>query len=561
MANASSTNVLPPGGSTCPEGVEQRQDPPTQTSPAHPTNTVSRAPDPFNQSVQEPLDPVIQDALQSPVGVPPGGHLATPPSGTSPAQQPAIDASTIASPAILPSGVTMSRPTSPAPTTEAPTPQVLPTGVVRTLTTNLVVVQPGGVPEGGASSVAAISGSSSGNASTSGSANASANPSNGSAVNQATNSSTPASTTGSAAPMVSGTPAGRSTDEIPLQSIGPPSPGAQAGIVPNGQPNNQAGNPIPPPPNSDAGNPILPLPNNQSSHPVAPPPNNQAGNPIPQPLNAPMPPSPTPNRPVSGVTIRLKRILKRSLPKTGRALKSSLHSTGHVTVQVWKRVLNLLLKPPPSRPGPPKEWRSWKVDWPWLSFLLFIEILLIIVVATLHIVSRRSSGFVRLQSPPSFLAKRPALAKAIWQQGILYTTLPTLLMTIYRMMWESSVTAFADRQPYVDLKKPDGGSAEATIMLDYRTFPALWAWFKALRNGHLLLSACLFLSLILSLGGVPLTAFLFTDASFNLNNTFPLSFTTSFNDNTFPNLPDLRQTLDFAASMRLYDGIAPAWIH
>jgi len=75
------------------------------------------------------------------------------------------------------------------------------------------------------------------------------------------------------------------------------------------------------------------------------------------------------------------------------------------------------------------------------------------------------------------------------------------------------------------------------------------------------LSACLLLSLILSLGAVPLTAFLFTDASFNLNNTFPLSFPTSFNDNTFPNVPDLRQTLDFAASMRLYDGSAPTWIH
>jgi Protein of unknown function (DUF3433) len=201
------------------------------------------------------------------------------------------------------------------------------------------------------------------------------------------------------------------------------------------------------------------------------------------------------------------------------------------------------------------------VEWPWLSFLLFIEVSLIVVIATLLTISKRNSGFVRWKSPPSFLAKNPALAKAIWQQGILYTTVPTFLMTIYRMMWESAVTAFADRQPYVDLKKSGGGSAEATIMLDYRAFPALWAWGKAILNGHLLLSACMVLSLILSLAAVPLTAFLFTDASFNLNDTFPLSFTTSFNDNTFPDIPEIRQTLEFAASMRLYDGSAPAWLH
>jgi Protein of unknown function (DUF3433) len=553
MADPSSKNVLAPGGSTRPDEVGRRQDSPTQPSPADPTNTASQTHDPSNQSEQGPLDAgVIQVALPSPIGVPLAGHMAMALPGTFTAEQPMIDASTIASPAILPSGVMTSRPTTPHPTTKAPTLQVPPIGVVRTLTANLVNVQPGGVPEGGSSS--------SENASSTGSANTSASPSSGSATNHATSSSTPASTTGSAAPLVSGASAGRPGDAISLHSVGNPSPEAQVGIVPNGQSNNHAGNPMPTPNN------------NHARIPIPPPPYIQAGNPIPPPGNAPMPHSQTPNLPVPGITPPLRRALKRSLLQTGRALNKSLRQTGsvirsclrsigQVTVQVWQRVLSLIRRPHSSRPGPPKEWRSWKVEWPWLSLLLFIEVSLILVVATLHTVSQKSSGFVRLQSPPSFLAKNPALAKAIWQQGILYTTFPTLLMTVYRMMWESSVTAFADRQPYVDLKKRDGGSAEATVMLDYRAVPTLWAWSKALRNGHLLLSACLLLSLILSLGVVPLTAFLFTDASFNLNNTFPLSFTTSFNDNTFPSLPDLRQTLDFAASMRLYDGGGPAWIH
>jgi hypothetical protein len=40
-------------------------------------------------------------------------------------------------------------------------------------------------------------------------------------------------------------------------------------------------------------------------------------------------------------------------------------------------------------------------------------------------------------------------------------------------MWESTIASFADRQPYVDLKK-EGRPAKATIMLDYKVEPVLF---------------------------------------------------------------------------------------
>ncbi|KAH0543158.1 hypothetical protein FGG08_002503 [Glutinoglossum americanum] len=216
--------------------------------------------------------------------------------------------------------------------------------------------------------------------------------------------------------------------------------------------------------------------------------------------------------------------------------------------------------PPPQKPW--EEWKSWKIRWPWLSFLLFIVVSLIGVVATLDTVSRRNSGFARLSKPPAFLARNPALEKAIWLQGIVYTALPAFIMTVYRTMWESAVTAFADRQPYIDLKKRGGRSLQTTLMVDYKAEPLLYGWFVALRNKHFLLAACMFFSVVLVLLVVPLTSFLFTTVSFASNTILPLSFKTSFNSDIlepYPNSPDLRLLMDSAAAMRLLDARQPPW--
>lgn len=135
-------------------------------------------------------------------------------------------------------------------------------------------------------------------------------------------------------------------------------------------------------------------------------------------------------------------------------------------------------------------------------------------------------------------------------------------MTVYRSMWESAVAAFADRQPYVDLKKSGGRSARTTIMLDYNSKPFIYGWLIAAQHKHFLLAACKLSSVVLALLVVPLTSFLFTAVSFASNTTFPLSFETSFSSNIlgeFPSYPDLRLPLDSAAAIRVQDASRPPW--
>lgn len=127
-------------------------------------------------------------------------------------------------------------------------------------------------------------------------------------------------------------------------------------------------------------------------------------------------------------------------------------------------------------------------------------------------------------------------------------------MALYQKSWESAVSAFADRQPYIDLKKAGGRPPRSTILLDYKAEPFLYSWLIALRNKHFMLAACMFISVVLALLIVPLTSFLFTTNSFASNTTIPLSFETSFNSNIlgeYPNYPGLRLPLGSAAAMHI----------
>jgi len=207
-----------------------------------------------------------------------------------------------------------------------------------------------------------------------------------------------------------------------------------------------------------------------------------------------------------------------------------------------------------------REWKSWKIKYLWLSFLLMITISLIGTIITLNLISKKNGGFAPLTSSPGFLARDPEIERAIWAQGILYTSFPALIMTLYRIMWESTVAAFADRQPYVDLKKDRGRPAKATIMLDYKTEPALWAYILAFKNRHYILGLCMVSSVLLALLVVPLVAFLFTTDSFASNTVLPVSIVTSFDPKSVVSYPpDLRLSLNSAAAMRLQDGRGPSW--
>ena len=121
---------------------------------------------------------------------------------------------------------------------------------------------------------------------------------------------------------------------------------------------------------------------------------------------------------------------------------------------------------------------------------------------------------------------------------------------------DATLNAVLDRQPFVELAK--GGTPEVTIMLEYSKVHLLKRWFKALRNGHVLIAACAVLGNIYSIFMVPLTAYLFTDTRFDLNNTVPGLVIKAFNNTAFSRT-DLRPAFDTVSATLLYGANQPAW--
>ncbi|KAK0743845.1 hypothetical protein B0T18DRAFT_431044 [Schizothecium vesticola] len=175
--------------------------------------------------------------------------------------------------------------------------------------------------------------------------------------------------------------------------------------------------------------------------------------------------------------------------------------------------------------------------------------------------SRTNSGFIAMGEPPSFLASNPDVLRAIWENGLLYTTFPTFLMAVYGSMWEGIVEAVAARQPFVELVR--GARSEKTVLLDYKAENKVKAVYTALRLGHFLLAACMAASLLLSFGVVPMTAFLFTTQKSSLESRVAIAFTSELNHSliisNFPYGPSIRTSLDWSAASLLMKAPPLPW--
>jgi hypothetical protein len=212
-----------------------------------------------------------------------------------------------------------------------------------------------------------------------------------------------------------------------------------------------------------------------------------------------------------------------------------------------------------------KEWKSRRIHMTWLGIQLCVVLAMITTILILDQLSRSKSGFADLGAAPPLFSGKPKLERAIWTQGLMYTALPAFLMTLYRTAWNSSVMALAERQPYVELRRPFRGSPpKQTIMLDYRNEPFMLAWLVAFRNQHYFLSACMLSTVVLTLLVIPLTSFVFAPYNFVFNSTFDLTISTAFNERFFDHyplfgIPDMYLHLDTAASGLLHNGSQLPW--
>jgi len=180
-------------------------------------------------------------------------------------------------------------------------------------------------------------------------------------------------------------------------------------------------------------------------------------------------------------------------------------------------------------------------------------------ITALTVLSYRNSGFLEVPDPPKIFAGHPMLEKTLWSGGFLWTFIPTLLMTFYGMLWGSVVSASADRQAYVELRKEHGAPGNLTILSELRSYNSFKVPFIAFYRRHIVLGFCLCLSLLMSIIVVPLSSYFITDAEMSKNTTVPGTLTTHFNETAFNEKSDLRTVMDSVSATLLQSGSAPPW--
>lgn len=214
----------------------------------------------------------------------------------------------------------------------------------------------------------------------------------------------------------------------------------------------------------------------------------------------------------------------------------------------WKR---------PYRTGPQK-WLS-----PWLHpfaiiALILATLALIAAILSLTIVSHHSRGIADISKTHN----GRKIAGFQVGRGLLWTSVPVLIAQSYNLWLGATVSALADRQPYVELRDKNGKGAPArvSILLDYRTYSGISKPYQAGKNGHILLAFSFALPLIFKLIVAPISSHLFVvDDDILSIRSVTVRQSTSFDDQGIDEGTDLVPMINTVAGIRLYNASFPTW--
>jgi hypothetical protein len=202
-----------------------------------------------------------------------------------------------------------------------------------------------------------------------------------------------------------------------------------------------------------------------------------------------------------------------------------------------------------------KEWKPILLRRCTLTFLVNVAIAAVVTIAVLLIVSRTHNGITTVGT------NQISLGNISISRSILWTTLPVFLFNAYNEWFKSTVTACADRQPYVELYQQDdnGASSKQSVLLDYRAILAIKKPWIAGKRKHPLLCLGFVLSLGFSLLLSSLAAHLFVASSIILKLSRNIMQNTAFNQSGFGARSDLVPSMDVVSSTLVFGGSFPAW--
>jgi hypothetical protein len=206
---------------------------------------------------------------------------------------------------------------------------------------------------------------------------------------------------------------------------------------------------------------------------------------------------------------------------------------------------------------PPKraQWRSIVLRPGIVALLLSAELILISTIIALWILSDVHNGFVNVGFRGSGSTVFSMQGAFDYGQPLLWTTLPIVILTLYRLFREAVVDSLVVEIPFMELYKSSSArptTVRKSIYLDYRTSFTIIAWAKALKNKHTFLGLCMLFSFVVSIALVPLAGGLFIEGG-------ELSVTNA----TFDLLSTLNTTTDITIVDygRLFDVVSASWVY
>jgi hypothetical protein len=247
----------------------------------------------------------------------------------------------------------------------------------------------------------------------------------------------------------------------------------------------------------------------------------------------------------------------RHRPRT--ALDESARSVSRASHHSHKEP-QIDVKGSPAIPQPKNEWQSWKLSWWFNITVLLTEIGFIVTIIVLDWLSARNGGIVTVPNIESSSSTLSLLVIPNIRQyhGLLWTSLPSFIFTLYSLIWATVVAASYERQPFIELQR--GGNVRCTIMLDYRAYPGFYNWVLAFMHNHMHIGCAMLLNLIVSVAVVPLSAHLFVASASTHQSSVSLSFVTQYNDSLITARTNLQPFTDIATAVHVYGSIPPAWM-
>jgi hypothetical protein len=202
----------------------------------------------------------------------------------------------------------------------------------------------------------------------------------------------------------------------------------------------------------------------------------------------------------------------------------------------------------------PKEWKPFSLRIYCTIGLLLTEVGIIVAIIALERRSAQNNGLATVPQIQSGFISHLSVISLVW------TTLPTLLMVLYRLGWDVIVNATAERQPYIDLNRSesDAYTVDRTIMMDYRSYPIFKNWRIVFRKKQYLILIAMVLNTVLSIALVPLTSHLLVAAPAVIATSFNTSIPNIFDATHLIDL-DIQPSLSMSSATLAFNASSPPW--